>query len=288
MSLLHAGVERLLLTLLAAVRVLCLMQGLAFATASVAVLAAASAASPPWLRAVGLTAAMASATFVVTGVLLVMARRWPAAPSRQTTVPLWPWLAALGVSLAGVALLAALAASDLPSLWLMIGTQLKAIDFWSGVSRSDPYGGIVLLPIMLALFVPALVSVAAVFAVAYPLALLLLMPARRPLFPALLLMGALCQAGLVLSSWLSASMLARLAGQGVIAMEASGDAEVLRLSGDLRVATDVIASTATALAIPTLIVLAWAAFLRPAGGAASHFAARRPLTPDGAPSPRDR
>ena len=201
----------------------------------------------------------------------------------QTAEPLWPWPAALGVSLVGVALLAALAASNLPSLWQMIGTQLKAIDFWSGVSRSDPYGGIVLLPIILALLVPALVSVAAVFAMAYPLALVLLMPARRPLFPTLLLMGALCQAGLVLSSWLSANMLARLAEQALVAMEASGDAEVLRVSADLRVARDVIVSTATALAIPTLIVLAWAAFLRPTGSAATHFAARGPLTPAGAP-----
>jgi hypothetical protein len=284
MSLLHAGVERLLLTVLAMVRVLCLLQGLAFATASVAVLAAAPPESPPWLHAIGLTAAMASATFVVTGVLLVMARRWPVAQAHQAAEPLWPWPAAVGVSLVGVAVLAALAASNLPSLWLMIGTQLEAIGFWSGVSRgSDPYGGIVLLPIILALFVPALVSVAAVFATAYPLALLLLMPARRAMFPALLLMGAFCQAGLVLSSWLSANLLVRLAEQALITMEASGDAEVLRVSADLRVARDVILSTATALAIPTLIILAWAAFLRPTGSAATHFAARGPLTPDGAP-----
>jgi hypothetical protein len=283
MSLLHAGVERVLLTLLAAVRVLCLLQGLAFATASAATLAAAPPESPPWLRAVGLTAAMASATFVVTGVLLLVARRWPVPAASQPPDPLWPWPAALGVSLVGVALLAALAASNLPSLWLMIGSQLDAIGFWSGVSRSDPYGGIVLLPIILALLVPALVSVAALFAMAYPLALLVLMPARRPLFPSLLLMGAFCQAGLVLSSWLSAGMLARLAGQALSAMDASGDAEVLRVSADLRVATDVITSTATALAIPTLIVLAWAAFLWPTGSAATHFAARGPLTPDEAP-----
>jgi hypothetical protein len=58
MSLVHGGVERLLLLLLAAVRILCLLQGLAFATATAAVLAAAPPESPPWLRAVGLTAAM--------------------------------------------------------------------------------------------------------------------------------------------------------------------------------------------------------------------------------------
>ena len=288
MFLLHAGLERLLLTFLAAVRVLCLLQGLAFATAAVAVLAATAPDSPPWLRAIGMTAAMGSATFVVTGILLVMARRWPAAPASQTIEPAWPWPAALGVSLVGVAVLAALAAANLPSLWMLIGARLEAIDFWSGLSRSDPYGGIVLLPIMLALFVPALVSGAAVFAIAYPLALLLLLPARRPLFPSLLLMGALYQTGLVISSWLSANMLARLAAPALNAMETSGDVEVLRVAADLRVASDVVASTATALAIPTLIVLAWAVFLWPTGSAAAHFAARGPLIPDAARKPPGR
>jgi hypothetical protein len=283
MSLVHGGVERLLLLLLAAVRILCLLQGLAFATATAAVLAAAPPDSPPWLRAVGLTAAMVSATFFITGALLAMARRWPVSPSTQDSEPLWPWRVALGVSLVGVALLAALAASNLPSLWLMIGTRLDAIDFWSGVTRPDPYGGIVLLPIMLALFVPVLVSGAALLSIGYPLALLLLMPARRPPFPALLVMGSLCQAGLVLAGWLAADMLGRLAEQAQIAMDASGEAEVLRVSADLRGATEILSSTATALAVPMLIVLAWALFLRPGGRAATHFAERGPRSTDGAP-----
>ena len=279
MSLVIAGAERLLLLLLAAVRVLCLLQGLAFATASAAALAAAPPESPPWLRAVGLAAAMVSTTFVVTGVLLVVARRWRVPAAGEAPEPLWPWRVALAVSLLGVALLAALGASNLPALWVTIGAQLNAIDFWSGAARSDPYGGIVLLPIMLALLVPALVSTAAVFAIAYPLALLLLMPARRPLFPTLLVMGGVCQAGLVLAGWLSAAMLRRLAEQATLAMDASGEPEVLRVSTDLRVATEVLSAAATALAVPTLIILAWALFLRPTGSAATHFAARG-FTPD--------
>jgi hypothetical protein len=66
-------------------------------------------------------------------------------------------------------------------------------------------------------------------------------------------------------------------------MDASGDAEVLRVAADLRVAKAIISSTALALAIPTLIVLAWAAFLRPTGSGAAHFAARGLLTPGAAP-----
>jgi hypothetical protein len=282
MSLLHDGVERLLLMFLAAVRILCLLQGLAFATAAAAAVAAAPAESPPWIRAVGIIAAMISATFFITGVLLMTARRWPLSPASQPREPRWAWRAALGVSLVSAALLAALAASNLPELWAMIGRHLSAIDFFASVLTPDPYGGIMVLPILLALFVPALVTAAAIMAVAFPLALVVLMPARRPLFPTLLVMSSLCQAGLVLAGWLSADMLVRLAEQALIAMAASGDAEVLRLSVDLQVATEGVATAAAALAAPTLVLLAWAAFLRPTGSAAPHFAARRPVTPDGA------
>ncbi len=284
MSLVQAGVERLLLSLMAVIRVVCLVQGLALAAVLLRATAAAPPEPPAWLRAVGLTAGLASAACFLTGVLLLVVRRWPATSASQAPGPPRPWRAALGVSLVGVSLLAALAASNLPSLWVMIGTQLTAIDFWSGAATPDPYGGIVVLPIVLALFVPVLVSMAAVFAAAYPLALLLLMPARRPLFPALLSMGAICQAGLVLAGWLSADMLGRLAEQALIAMAGSGDAGVLRLSVDLRVATEIVSSTVTALAAPTLVILAWAAFLWPTGRAATRFAARGPLTPDQSPA----
>ena len=81
---------------------------------------------------------MISATFFITGILLVLARRWPVASAGQAPEPPWPWRAALGVSLVGVALLAALAASNLPSLWVTIGTHLNAIDFWSGAARPGP------------------------------------------------------------------------------------------------------------------------------------------------------
>ena len=139
-----------------------------------------------------------------------------------------------------MALLAALAASNLPSLWVMIGAQLNAIDFWSRRPGPIRTAGSCILPIILALFVPCWCRRAALFAIAYPLALLLLMPARRPLFPTLLVHGRHLSGRTRAGRLAGADMLGRLAEQALIAMDASGDAEVLRLAVDLRVATEIV------------------------------------------------
>ena len=99
---------------------------------------------------------------------------------------------------------------------------------WRG---PDPYGGIVLLPILLALLVPMLLTAAAAFSIAFPLALLPLLAARSRLFPTLLAMGVICQVALVLTGWIAADVFARLATQALAAMTESGDAEVLRIGG---------------------------------------------------------
>jgi hypothetical protein len=84
-------------------------------------------------------------------------------------------------------------------------------------------------------------------------------------------MGAVCQAALVLCGWLAGDMFARLAEQAIAAMAAANDAEVLLVADELRRATGVLSSTASALVIPMLGMLAWLAFLRPSGAAAAFF-----------------
>ncbi len=145
-----------------------------------------------------------------------------------------------------------MAGSGLPSLWRRIAAQLSAVGFWDGVARPDPYGGIVLLPIMLALMVPILLTAATAFSIGFPLALLPLLSGRRRLFPTLLAMGVVCQVALVLTGWIAADVFARLATEALTAMGTSGDAEVLRLGDELAWATGIMRRTALALAAPTL------------------------------------
>jgi methionine-rich copper-binding protein CopC len=262
-------VEHLLLLLLGVARGSFLLQGVAFGCASLAVLIATPMEAPVWLRGAMVSAALLSGTGLFAG-FLMSERRWPAAHAGGGE-PAWPWPLLLGLSLVALPAASAIAASALLPLWSRIAAQLAAVGFWDGVTRSDPYAGIVILPILAALCVPALVSAAALFSIAFPLLLLPLLAARSRRLPALLAMGAICQSALVLSGWIAVDAFAQLAAQVRVAMAASGDAEVLRVSGQLEHATSVLARTATALLPPLLGMLAWLAFLRPSGAAAAYF-----------------
>ena len=268
---LRTAVERLLLLLLGIARILFLLQALAFGAAAAAAFAGAGSAAPPWLQGAMTRGLLISGTFLVAGLLLVAARRWRVPATGIRVEPTWPWPLVLRLSLLMLPVVAAVAGSGLPSLWRRIAAQLSSIGFWEAVARPDPYGGIVLLPIMLALMVPMLLTAATAFSIGFPLALLPLLSGRRRLFPTLLAMGVVCQAALVLTGWLAVDILARLAAKAVEAMASSGDAEVLRLGDELSWATGILTRTAPALVAPTLGLLAWMMFLRPSGPAATYF-----------------
>jgi hypothetical protein len=223
MTLLRVGLERLLLLFFAALRAMLLMQGLAFAAASLSVLAASSAGAPAWLRGPLLLVLLVSLILFVAGALLVVARsRWSVGTSVAPEAPAWP--TPLALSLVALPALAAHAASGLLPLWGEIGARLEAIGFWEGMAQPGP-GGIVILPILLALSVPGLLSAAALVSIGIPLALLPLLATRSPLFPTLLAMGAVCQTALVLAGALATDAFERLAEPLLAAMAASGDAE---------------------------------------------------------------
>jgi methionine-rich copper-binding protein CopC len=274
MVLLCVGVERLLLLFFGAARGLFVLQGIAFACASVAVFATAPPEAPAWLRGAGVSALLLSGTFLVAGLLLIAARRWRGGDSSGGE-PARLWSTLLGFSLIALPAVAAIAGSGLPPLWRTIAVQLEATGVWSGATRTDSFSGLVILPILLALFVPSLVTAAACFSVAFPLALLPLLAARRRLFPTLLAMGVICQAALVLAAWIAVDAVARLATPALAAMAASGDAEVLRVNDELDRALGILTRTALALVAPMLGMLAWLAFLRPSGAAAALFTAGR-------------
>jgi hypothetical protein len=272
-----ASVERLLLLFLWIARILFLLQALAVGAAAGAAFAGAGGAAPSWAQGAMTRGLLISAIFLVAGLLLVVAGRWRAPSTGIRVEPTWPWPLVLGVSLLALPAAAAVAGSGLPSLWRRIAAQLSTIGFWDGVARPDPYGGIVLLPILLALMVPMLLTAATAFSIGFPLALLPLLSGRRRLFPTLLAMGVVCQVALVLTGWIAADVFARLASEALTAMAASGDAEVLRLGDELTWATGILTRTALALVAPTLGMLAWLMFLRPWGPAATYFSESLPV-----------
>jgi len=270
---LRAALERLLSLLLDAARGLFLMQGVALGCASAALLAWAPADLPDWLRSAALSALLLSGTCFVAGLAMGALRGGRAAATRGGGAPAWPWPPLLGASLLALPALSAVAASGLPPLWSEIAARLDAVGLWTMPAASAQFSGPVLVPIFLALLVPALVTAAALYSIAFPLALLPLLAARSRRLPTLLATGVACQTALVLAGWLAADAFGRLAERVLAEMAASGDAEVLRIAGELDRATGLLGRTALALVAPAIGMLAWAWFLRPAGAAAAFFTA---------------
>ena len=276
--------DRLLMGLFGMARRLFLLQGLAFGCACVAALAwGAPAGGADWVSRALFFAGVLSGTFVAAGLLLGWMRQWrpPAGTPHQGS---WPWSMALGSSLVVAAGLAAIAAAGLPSLWRQIAEQLAAIGFWEGIARPDPFGGIVILPILVTLFVPALVTSAAAFSFGFPLVLLARLSARPLLFPTLLAMGAVCQAALVGTGWLASSLLGEVAQAAIASMSATPDPELAQVANQLNAAIGTLTRAATALLLPLACMISWAVFLRPSGPPAASFSRDATAEPVGVPS----
>jgi len=272
MRLLRAGIERLLLLLFGMAQRVFLLQAVAAGCAWTAAIALAPADPPGWLRGAMTSTLLLSGAFLVSGLLLIAIRRWRVPNANVGVEAAWPWPTLLAISLLASVILAGLAGSGLPPLWSAIADRLDAVGFWDEWARGGAGSGLVMLPLMASLVVPVLVTASALFAMAFPVGLLPLLAARSRLFPTLLAMGAVCQVALVAAGWTSTNALSRLVEQVLAAMVASGDAEVLGVASELKGAIGALFRTATALAAPTVGLLAWLAYLRPTGPAAAYFA----------------
>jgi hypothetical protein len=263
MTLLQAVLEHLLLAGFVVARAALVLQALAFGTATAATLMVPAGAWPDWLSRAAVSAAALSVTLLVTGLLLSIARRWDGTtrPSVDDASAVWPL--PFGLTLVLLAGLAIYAASPLPALWTEILGRLSGIVDWDDLSRPAPNSSLVVLPILIGLLIPALVTLAAIAAIALPLALLMLLPNRRPRFVALVAMSAVCQAGLAVAGWLAADALAGLVDAAVVSMRDSGDAEVLQVADQLTQASAIVAGTASALVAPAVGLVAWLVALHP-------------------------
>ena len=255
------AVESLLLAGFFVARPALVLQALAFGTAAAAAWTVTSSGLPGWVAQALVSAAMLSATLFVTGLLLPIARRWEQRDAVQHATAMWP--IPFGVTLLLLAGLALYSASPLPTLWSEIASRLNGNIDWGDLSRPAPNAGVILLPILIGLMVPALVSVAALSAIVLPLALLVLLPSRGPRFMPLVGMSAVFQAGITLAGWLASRTLSGLVSAAGTLMRDSGDAEVLQVADQLTQASGLLEGTAAALLAPALGFVAWLVVLHP-------------------------
>ena len=264
-------IDRLLLWLFGVARNLFFLQGLAFGCASAATFAWTRSDVSPWLTRSFVVAALISGTFVVAGFLLSWMRSWKPTRDRWSDPAESVWPTRLTVSLVLISGLTVIVSGGLPGLWRQILAQLSAIDFWNGLTTPSQFGGIIILPILLALFVPLLVTVAAVFSFVFPLVLLARLRFRPLMFPTMLSMGAVCQFALVATGWLATMLLRELTQAFNAAMLEAPNAEVVQVADQLTGAVSTLMATAMMLVLPAAALVGWAVFLRPSSNAAGQF-----------------
>ena len=264
-------IDRLLLWLFGVARNVFFLQGLAFGCASATTFAWMRSDLSPWLTRSLVVAGLISATFVVAGFLLSWMRSWTPTRDRWSDPAESVWPTRLTGSFVAIAAVTVLASGGLPGLWRQILAQLSAIDFWNGLTTPSQFGGIVILPILLALFVPSLVTVAAIFSFVFPLVLLARLRFRPLMFPTMLSMGAVCQSALVATGLMATMLLRELMQAFNAAMLEAPDAEVVQVADQLTRAVSTLLATATMLVLPAAALVAWAVFLRPSSNAAGQF-----------------
>jgi methionine-rich copper-binding protein CopC len=279
MALVRVAIESLLVFLFWIARAVFAAFALATATMLVAAPALGGPEAPAWLGVITRASLLIGGTFLLSAVLLFVAPGLRApAPGESEGPPAWLWL--LGLMLIGLPALAWASAADLLALWREILVLLDRLGFWEEFERGGQYSGLVMMPIMAALFVPALEAIAAFFLIVAPLGLLALLPTRSRHFPRFFSMGVVCQAALVLASVIGADAFSKLATELTAAMNAAEGAEVQRAAGDLARASDVLTSTATAFVAPMLGHLVWLPVLLVSPQSAAFFrAGARPALP---------
>jgi methionine-rich copper-binding protein CopC len=278
MALVRIALERLLVLLFWIAR----SAFLAFVVATVSTLLAAGVLggpeAPAWLAVLERSCLSIGGTFLLTTILLFVAPglRAPAGDESEGAPP-WIWL--LGLMLIALPALAWASLADFVALWREILVLLDDVGFWDAFARGGQNSGLVMLPIMAALFVPSLEAIAAFFLIGAPLVLLALLPTRSRQFPRLFTMLVVCQAGLVLASGIGADAFAKLAAELTAAIGTPEDVEVGRAAEQLSHASGVLTAAASAFVAPMLGHLVWLPVLLVSPRAAAFFrAGAKPAT----------
>jgi hypothetical protein len=272
-------VERLLFVLFSLVRTASFMVGLGLLAALLGA-PAMGTGGPSWLTAILDGAIRVGLVLTITGGALQAARRWEPATTPAAVPHRGSWPAALGFSIVFLALLALVRCADLFLLWNLAAGLLDQAGFQEELARGGQGSGLLMLPILFALLVPALQTLTASFLVAVPFAFLPLLVARSPRFPKLFTMLVVTQVGFVAASLLASHTFTQVVTEAIAAMQASNEAEVLRAAEIAANLLGLVRSTAYGIVLPVVGFVLWGIFLIFAAAPRSYFAA-----PAAAPHP---
>ena len=207
-------VERIVFGLLRVAATVVLFAGISLVAAGGALMASASAFAMESAQGIAAGALGVAAAFLVAGGLaLYFGRRGLQWFQDDRGVPIEINAASAGWRLLLVVTLVAIPAwlffglQPLGALWRDLFALADAVDFWKGIGDS---GGLVLMPVMAVLAIPAIQTAAAVASVLTSVFLIALMLVRSTKLPRALLLCVLLQGALVLASTLGTVGVARL------------------------------------------------------------------------------
>ena len=253
MFLLRAVVERLLAMVFGLFGITTLLQGLGILGALLVSFTIPGRSDlPPWVTTALIEGAVIGVILVAGGILLTSIRVRSAlanAPSPDAGESLpreWMWPAAIPTLL--LPAVAVALSGKLFLLWGEIASALHRLGAPADLMRDGGLGGLILLPIFAALFVPFLEALAALFLIAVPPFLLALLIARSHRFRMNCQRSMVAQATLVGTSLVGADLFARLADRAVPLLRTAEGPEGALVLGALARGHEVLTGTATAYA----------------------------------------
>jgi hypothetical protein len=170
--------------------------------------------SSPWVVVLVRAGLVLGGVFAAGGILLLIAffkPRDPAAalPAEPAEAPAKPAVL-LALSLLVLAGAAWVGARDLFSMWREIFVLLDREGILRAFTKSDPMGGIVLLPIAAVLYAPAVSGISALALIGLPVLLAVAAVTRSPRLRAIFTTALICWSVLVVAAIVSADTFARV------------------------------------------------------------------------------
>jgi len=239
-------------------------QATAFAAAIGFAVVSGQAASP-WVAVVIRSGLLLGAVFAAGGILLLIAYfkpRDPAAPPAEPAEMPGKSAVLLGLSLLVLAGAAWVGSRDLFSMWREIFVLLDRGGILRAFTKSDPMGGIVLIPIAAVLYAPAVSGISALALIGLPVLLAVAAVTRSPRLRAIFTTALICWSVLVVAAVVTADTFGRLLANVLPQLRSDPDPVAAQVAAELTRCAGVIKRAGWIQGAVLLCHLIWIPFVR--------------------------
>ena len=227
----------------------------------------------PWIGVIIRAGILLGAVFAAGGILLLIAFFKPrdagaaARPAEPAEMPGKP-AALLALSLLVLAGAAWVGSRDLFSMWREIFVLLDREGILRAFTKSDPMGGIVLIPIAAVLYAPAVSGISALALIGLPVLLAVAAVTRSPRLRAIFTTALICWSVLVVAAIVTADTFARVLASFLPQLRSDADPVAAQVAAELTRGAGVIKRAGWIQGAVLLSHLIWIPFVRMSAPAA--------------------